>query len=60
MDIPETNPELGKAILEIVENQIRSDDPPATRQTIKRLISEGRERKGSTPLRSSAPSASLR
>ncbi len=38
---PETNPELGKLILEIVENQIRDSDPPETRQTVERLIAEG-------------------
>ena len=41
MDLPETNPELGKAILEVVENQIRDGDPPETRQTIERLTREG-------------------
>ena len=29
------------AILEVVENQIRDDKPPETRQTIERLQSEG-------------------
>ena len=41
MDTPETNPELGKMILEVVQNQIRDDDPPETRQTFDRLKSEG-------------------
>ena len=41
MDDPDTNPELGRAILEIVENQIRDDDPPETRQAVDRLVSEG-------------------
>jgi hypothetical protein len=41
MDMPETNPELGRAILEVVENQIRDNDPPETRQTIDRLVEEG-------------------
>ena len=41
MNTPETNPELGKVILEAVENQIRDNDPPETRQTIDRLMGEG-------------------
>jgi hypothetical protein len=41
MDTPETNPELGKAVIEVVENQIRDNDPPETRQTVERLIGEG-------------------
>jgi len=41
MDAPATNPELGKAILEVVENQIRDNDPPETRRTIDRLTGEG-------------------
>jgi hypothetical protein len=30
-----------KAILDVVENQIRNLDPPATKETLDRLISEG-------------------
>ena len=41
MQNAETNPELGKAVLEVVENQIRDNDPPETRQTIERLTREG-------------------
>jgi hypothetical protein len=41
MDNPETNPELGKAVLGVVENQIRSNDPPETRQALERLKDEG-------------------
>jgi hypothetical protein len=41
MEIPETNPELGKTILEVVRNQIRDGDPPESRQTFERLKSEG-------------------
>jgi hypothetical protein len=37
----ETNPELGKVILEVVENQIRENDPPETRRTIDKLMGEG-------------------
>ena len=41
METPETNPELGKLILEVVENQIQDNDPPETRQTVDRLLAEG-------------------
>ena len=41
MNSSETNPELGHAILEVVENQIRDNDPPETRQTVDRLLAEG-------------------
>jgi hypothetical protein len=41
MNPSETNPELGRAILEVVENQIRDNDPPETRQTLDRLVAEG-------------------
>ena len=35
------NPHLKAAILEVVENQLQADDPPETRQTLERLLSEG-------------------
>lgn len=41
MHHPETNPELGKSILEVVRNQIRGNDPPETRQAFERLQTEG-------------------
>ena len=41
MNASETNPELGRCILEVVENQIRDNDPPETRQTVDRLVAEG-------------------
>ncbi len=37
----EENPYLKSAILEVVENQLQANDPPETRQTFDRLISEG-------------------
>lgn len=40
-DIPN---EAGKAILEVVENQLESNDPPKTRETLNRLMAEGIER----------------
>ncbi len=35
------NPHLKAAILEVVENQIRDDNPPETRQTLERLLAAG-------------------
>ena len=35
------NPRLKSAILQVVENQIDSNDPPETKQTFNRLVSEG-------------------
>ena len=32
---------LNKAILEVVDNQIRDGNPPATKETFDRLVSEG-------------------
>ena len=37
----EENPYLKSAILEVVDNQLQANDPPETRQTLDRLISEG-------------------
>ena len=36
-----TNPYLKMAFMEVVENQIRDNDPPETRETLERLKSEG-------------------
>jgi hypothetical protein len=41
MDTPDTNPKLGKMVIEVVRNQIRDNDPPETRQTFERLKAEG-------------------
>ena len=37
----ETNPHLQAAIMEVVDNQLRSNDPPQTQQTFKRLVEAG-------------------
>lgn len=37
----EENPYLKAALLEVVENQMRDNDPPETRETFDRLISQG-------------------
>ena len=36
-----TNPRLKAAILQVVDNQINANDPPETKQTLDRLLSEG-------------------
>ena len=41
----EYNPRLKALILEVVDNQIRDNDPPITKQTIKRLRRKGYSRK---------------
>jgi len=38
---PESNEIMKAVILETVENQLRDNDPPETRQTYERLISDG-------------------
>lgn len=36
-----TNPHLKAAFMEVVDNQIASNDPPETRETLDRLTSQG-------------------
>jgi hypothetical protein len=35
------SPSLQRAILEVVDNQIRENDPPETQETLTRLMDEG-------------------
>ncbi len=37
------NKRLNKAVLEVVENQIRQSNPPATKETFDRLVREGHD-----------------
>ena len=39
--MPAHNPYLKAAILEVVDNQLRDNDPPQTRQTYERLLATG-------------------
>ena len=41
MEKSESNPQLQAAIMKVIENQLRNDDPPQTGQTFKRLIEAG-------------------
>jgi hypothetical protein len=40
----ESNPRLGEAIEEVVLNQINDNNPPITKATYERLVSEGYEK----------------
>jgi hypothetical protein len=35
------NPAVTEAMLEVVDNQVRDNSPPETRQTLDRLVAEG-------------------
>jgi len=37
----EENPYLKSAILEVVDNQLKANDPPETRKTLERLAADG-------------------
>src|SRR5215216_5364115 len=47
---PETNPQLARAILDIVDTQLRDGTPPETRQTFDRLIAAGYTPEGARQL----------
>ncbi len=47
---PETNPQLAKAILDIVDTQLRDGTPPETRQTFDRLVAAGYTPEGARQL----------
>jgi hypothetical protein len=48
------NPRLKALILEIVEDQIRNDDPLETRQTLERLLAAGHSRQQAVEMIGSA------
>jgi hypothetical protein len=41
---PAHSPQLRQALLEIVENQLNADNPPAVRKTLARLMASGYSR----------------
>ena len=41
MSEPKANPVLNAAIMKVVDNQLVSNDPPQTGQTLKRLMASG-------------------
>jgi len=38
---PKPNPYLSQAIMEVLDNQLKANDPPETKQTHERLLGEG-------------------
>ncbi len=49
-----TNPHVKAVIVEVVESQIRTGDPPETRQTFERLLVRGYSRKQTVEMIGSA------
>jgi hypothetical protein len=47
---PVANPEFGKAILQGVDEQLASGEPPEVRATLERLVAEGYTREGARQL----------
>ncbi len=48
-----------RAILEVVENQLRANDPPETRQTLQRLLAVGYSRQEAVEMIGSAVAAEI-
>jgi hypothetical protein len=44
------NSKLGETVLEVVENQLRENNPPEVRLTLKRLMDEGQSREQAVKL----------
>ena len=59
MEKSESNPQLQAAIIEVVENQLRNNDPPQTGQTFKRLIEAGHSEKEAKQLIACVVSAEI-
>ncbi len=53
------NPHLRAAILKVVENQLRDNNPPETRQTLDRLMKEGHSKEEAKSLIASAVAAEI-
>lgn len=54
-----TNPRLKKAFIEVVANQLQSNDPPETRKTLNRLMIEGYTQEESMELIAAVVSAHI-
>ncbi|HLZ80016.1 MAG TPA: hypothetical protein VKP04_00145 [Ktedonobacteraceae bacterium] len=50
---------LKRAILEVVENQLRDDTPPETRQTLDRLLAAGYSRQQAVEMIASAVASEI-
>jgi hypothetical protein len=59
MEKSERSPHLQAAIVEVVENQLRNNDPPQTKQTFKRLIEAGHSEKDAKRLIACVVSAEI-
>ena len=53
------NPQLKEVYLEVVENQLRDNKPPETRQTLERLLKEGYNRNDAIIIIASAIAAEM-
>jgi uncharacterized protein with ATP-grasp and redox domains len=53
------NLQLQKAILEVVENQLRANNPPETRRTLDRLLKDGYSKDEAMKLIGSAVAAEI-
>lgn len=51
---PKTNPRLRQATLEILDNQLKNNDPPETKETYHRLLAEGFSKKKARDLLAAA------
>ena len=49
-----SNPHLKETLIEVIENQLRLGDPPATRETLERLLAAGHSRPHALALISAA------
>lgn len=58
-DIPAANPALRAAILEVVDSQLATGEPPEARQTLERLVAEGHTREGARELIATAVVAEI-
>ncbi len=52
--LPKTNPRIREATLQILDNQLRDNDPPETKETYHRLLAEGFSRKKARDLLAAA------
>ena len=59
MSEPKANPVLNAEIMKVVDNQLRSNDPPQTGQTLKRLMAAGHSETEAKRLIASVVSAEI-
>lgn len=55
----ESGQRLGEAVIEIIENQLRDNDPPEVKRTLKRLMNTGESRENSMRFIATALSVEL-